>query len=87
MDFNVDGFTDDEIEKVNELIVSIRKKNNVFGSAMNDVDNLIDNLREINEKLNRHETLIDYDWQCCFDYFEGSRMNGALHEVTLIGEV
>lgn len=54
----------------------------IFKSAINDIDNLVCNLGHIRVHLKEHECIGKEDWKACFELFDESLNNGVLHHVT-----
>lgn len=69
-------------EEAEEWLKNYLKKEEIFKSAQNDIDNLYRNLNDIYVKLLRHEYITNDDWKNCFRLFNESRLNGDLNKVT-----
>lgn len=54
----------------------------IFKSAINDIDNLVDNLNNIIKHLREHEYIGKGEWKACFELFDESLNKGVLHHVT-----
>lgn len=53
----------------------------IFKSAINDIDNLVCNLSHIRERLRKHEYIGKGEWKISFELFDESLNNGVLHHV------
>lgn len=69
-------------EEAEEWLKDYLKKESLFKSAKDDIDNLNCNFGLIYDKLQKHEYITYDDWDNCFRMFNKSRLNGALFLVT-----
>lgn len=69
-------------EEAEKWLKNYLEEESLFESAKDDIDNLVVNLGHIVEKLQKHEFITRDDWSNCFNLYNESRMEGALHKVT-----
>ena len=72
----------DSKEKAEEWLKNYLKEEQLFDSAIMEIDNLGSNLSMIKDKLKQHKMVSEDDWTECFRMFDESRINGELAEVT-----
>ena len=72
----------DSKEEAEKWLNNYLKEEQLFDSAIMQIDNLRSNLSMIKDKLEQHKMVSEDDWSECFRMFNESRINGELAEVT-----
>ena len=69
-------------EEAEKWLDDYLEQEELFKSAIYDIDYTINNLNCIKGKLSKHEKINKPDWESCFERFNKSLDNGAIKEVT-----
>ena len=69
-------------EEAEKWLKNYLEEESLFKSAKDDIDDVVQYLDYIIEKLQKHEFVTEDDWIECFRLYNESRIHGALYKVT-----